>query len=124
MTYRWLIAAGLLMSALGSTLTYSSDHSVISLIFTWALWTATGAAWANLLSARRMRLQRRPQLVLRDLRPSAALSDSVRIYAGHHVCDMLHAGQTPEQIGSTPGPTDSRGVVAAAQHELCPDTLH
>jgi hypothetical protein len=53
-----------------------------------------------------------------------ALSDSVRIYAGHHVCDMLHAGQTQEQIGSTPGPTDSRGVVAAAQHELCPDTLH
>jgi hypothetical protein len=53
-----------------------------------------------------------------------ALNDTVRIYAGQQVCNMLHAGQTPEQISSTPGPADSRGIVAAAQHELCTDTLH
>jgi hypothetical protein len=53
-----------------------------------------------------------------------ALSDSVRIYAGQQVCGMLHQGQTPEQIASAPGPTDHRGIVDAAQHELCPDTLH
>jgi hypothetical protein len=60
MTYRWLIAAGLLMSALGATLTYSSDHSVISLILTCTVWAFAGASWANLLSARRM--QRQPRI--------------------------------------------------------------
>jgi ABC-type sugar transport system substrate-binding protein len=53
-----------------------------------------------------------------------ALNDSVRIYAGQQVCNMLHQGQTPEQIASTPGPADQRGIVDAARHELCPDTLH
>jgi hypothetical protein len=49
-----LAAVGVLLGAVGAKFAYSSDHSVISLIFTCALWTATGAAWANVLSARRM----------------------------------------------------------------------
>jgi hypothetical protein len=62
MTYRWLFAAGLLLSALGATLAYSSDHSLISLILTCALWASVGAAWANLLAARRTRMQRQPRI--------------------------------------------------------------
>jgi hypothetical protein len=46
--------------------------------------------------------------------------------AGFYACDALHAGQTPDQILSGVHFTmmDVRGVIDAAQHELCPDTLH
>jgi hypothetical protein len=46
--------------------------------------------------------------------------------AGFYVCDSLHAGQTPDQILSGVHLTmmDVRGVIDAAQHELCPDTMH
>jgi hypothetical protein len=49
-----LLTVGLLLGAVGATLTYRGDHSVIRLVFTCALWTATGAAWATVLSATRM----------------------------------------------------------------------
>jgi hypothetical protein len=39
-------------------------------------------------------------------------------------CQLLHAGMTPEQIvQGTPSLQDVRGMIEAAQHELCPDTL-
>jgi hypothetical protein len=46
--------------------------------------------------------------------------------AGFYACDALHAGQTPDQIIGGVHLTfmDVRGVIDAAQHELCPDTLH
>lgn len=46
--------------------------------------------------------------------------------AGFYACNALHAGQTPDQILSGVHFTmmDVRGVIEAAQHELCPDTLH
>jgi hypothetical protein len=46
--------------------------------------------------------------------------------AGFYACDALHAGQTPDQIAGGVHLTfmDVRGVIDAAQHELCPDTLH
>jgi hypothetical protein len=49
------------------------------------------------------------------------------VSAGLHACDMLHAGLSPQQVIAS-DPTaigvDIPGVVDAAQHELCPDTLH
>lgn len=44
---------------------------------------------------------------------------------GLQMCQMLHAGQTPEQVRGMGGLTimDTAGVLDAAQHELCPDTL-
>lgn len=53
-------------------------------------------------------------------------SDSKILHAGMFACDSLHAGQTPDQIvAGVPVPfMDVRGVIDAAQHELCPDTLH
>ncbi len=53
-----------------------------------------------------------------------AYDDATRVSYGLHACEMLHAGMTPEQVGSSVSPSDARGIVAAAQHELCPDTLH
>jgi hypothetical protein len=53
-------------------------------------------------------------------------SDSKILHAGMFACDSLHAGQTPDQVvGGVPFSwMDVRGVIDAAQHELCPDTLH
>lgn len=44
---------------------------------------------------------------------------------GLQMCQMLHAGQTPEQVRAMGGLAimDTAGVLDAAQHELCPDTL-
>lgn len=42
------------------------------------------------------------------------------------MCVSLHNGMTPQQIIDA-NPIvyfDLRGVIDAAQHELCPDTLH
>lgn len=53
-----------------------------------------------------------------------AFDDATKVSYGLKACEMLHAGMTPEQVGSSVSPSDARGIVAAAQHELCPDTLH
>jgi hypothetical protein len=51
--------------------------------------------------------------------------DSKILHAGMFACDSLHAGQTPDQIvgGVTFSWMDVRGIIDAAQHELCPDTI-
>lgn len=48
------------------------------------------------------------------------------IYTGLKVCQLLHEGMTPEQIaqGVTSSTADMPGMITAAQHELCADTLH
>jgi hypothetical protein len=53
-----------------------------------------------------------------------AYDDATKVSYGLHACELLHSGMTPEQIGSMVSPSDARGIVDAAQHELCPDTLH
>jgi hypothetical protein len=53
------------------------------------------------------------------------INDAVRISHGAKVCTDLHNGMTPQQeIDANPIVYfDLRGVIDAAQHELCPDTL-
>ncbi len=54
------------------------------------------------------------------------INDAVRISRGSQVCTSLHNGMTPQQVIDA-NPIvyfDLRGVIDAAQHELCPDTLH
>jgi hypothetical protein len=53
------------------------------------------------------------------------INDAVRISRGSQVCTSLHNGMTPQQVLDA-NPIvyfDLRGVIDAAQHELCPDTL-
>ncbi len=57
---------------------------------------------------------------------TALNSQSRNLQAGFFACDALHAGQTPDQVANSQpfNFVDVRGVIDAAQHELCPDTLH
>lgn len=48
---------------------------------------------------------------------------SKQLWMGNTACQELHEGRTPDQIAATPTLFDVRGIVDAAQHELCPDTL-
>ena len=51
-------------------------------------------------------------------------SPPLLVMDGLRNCQLLHAGMTPEQIVlGTPSLQDERGMIEAAQHELCPDTL-
>ena len=53
------------------------------------------------------------------------INDAVKISRGSQVCTSLHNGMTPQQIIDA-NPIvyfDLRGVIDAAQHELCPDTF-
>jgi hypothetical protein len=46
------------------------------------------------------------------------------IYTGLKVCQLLHEGMTPERIAQGVASTaDIPGMITAAQHELCADTL-
>jgi hypothetical protein len=53
------------------------------------------------------------------------INDAARISRGATVCTDLHNGMTPQQeIDANPIVYfDLRGVIDAAQQELCPDTL-
>jgi hypothetical protein len=53
------------------------------------------------------------------------MTDPDTIVAGHMMCDRMH-GMSPADAGAMfRGPfVDGPGIVAAAQHELCPDTSH
>ena len=54
-----------------------------------------------------------------------AIDGATAVSYGLRACDMLHSGMTPQQIvGSMVSVSDIPGIVDAAQHELCPDTLH
>jgi hypothetical protein len=62
---------------------------------------------------------------------TGVLSPSQQINMGNGACSEMHAhpGKTPEQVaGDVPqlawAAIDGRGIAEAAQHELCPDTLH
>jgi hypothetical protein len=53
------------------------------------------------------------------------INDAVRISRGVKVCIDIHNGMTAQQeVDANPIVYfDLRGVIDAAQHELCPDTL-
>lgn len=56
---------------------------------------------------------------------TALNTPKTNIYYGLRVCDLLHGGTTPEQIAQQAvSSADMPGIIGAAQHELCPDTLH
>lgn len=40
------------------------------------------------------------------------------------ICEMLGQGMRAEEFWVGPPFVDARGITDAAQHELCPDTLH
>jgi hypothetical protein len=51
------------------------------------------------------------------------------LHWGHGICDDLRGGRSFDQEVAMAPPTmagymDVPGVIRAAQHELCPDTLH
>lgn len=51
--------------------------------------------------------------------------DTRKVDAGERLCSMLHSGMAPDQIIGSAGlhVVDAPGILDAAQHELCPDTL-
>jgi hypothetical protein len=53
------------------------------------------------------------------------INDSIRISRGVQACTQMHNGMTAQQVVESQPIVyfDLRGVVEAAQHELCPDTL-
>jgi Protein of unknown function (DUF732) len=53
------------------------------------------------------------------------INDSIRLSRGVQACTQLHNGMTAQQVVESQPIVyfDLRGVVEAAQHELCPDTL-
>jgi hypothetical protein len=54
------------------------------------------------------------------------MSPPTTVALGHIMCDDIRTGMSPADAAQLPrGPfVDGPGVVAGAQHELCPDTLH
>lgn len=53
------------------------------------------------------------------------LNPSVLPGVGHEACTRLHTGKSPQQVAGEIPPLfgDGPGIVNAAQHTLCPDTL-
>jgi hypothetical protein len=55
---------------------------------------------------------------------TALNTPKTNIYTGLRACELLHAGMTPEQIAQgVASMADMPGLIAAARHELCPDTM-
>jgi Protein of unknown function (DUF732) len=53
-----------------------------------------------------------------------ALNDATKIAYGYQACGMLRNGMSIDAIAGASPISDGRGIADAAQHELCPDTLH
>ena len=54
------------------------------------------------------------------------LNQNFWIINGHKMCDMLHQGIAPATLYDQFGLQNAQGpqIVTAAQHNICPDTLH
>jgi hypothetical protein len=50
--------------------------------------------------------------------------DSWALDNGLRACELLRNGMTVDQISGGMSFADKRGLTIAAQHELCPETLH
>jgi len=57
-----------------------------------------------------------------QINTSVAHPDRVLLFGIQH-CEMMRQGVSPEEPSDTISLLDIRGIVDAAQHELCPDTL-
>ena len=55
---------------------------------------------------------------------TAGKPDSWLLDNGQHACDLLRTGTTVDQISEGASHADKRGLTMAAQHELCPETMH
>jgi hypothetical protein len=55
---------------------------------------------------------------------TAGKPDSWLLDNGQRACELLRNGQTVDQISEGMSNADKRGLTIAAQHELCPDTMH
>jgi hypothetical protein len=53
-----------------------------------------------------------------------AFNDATKIAYGYQACGMLRNGMSIDAIAGASPISDGRGIADAAQHELCPDTLH
>lgn len=53
-----------------------------------------------------------------------AFNDDTKIAYGFQACGMLRNGMSMDAIAGASPISDGRGIAEAAQHELCPDTLH
>lgn len=51
-------------------------------------------------------------------------TDAWLVKSGLNACELLHQGMTIDQVSEGLSFIDARGIALAAQHELCPDTLH
>jgi Protein of unknown function (DUF732) len=60
------------------------------------------------------------------VQPNYFTNESNLVSGGLQACSKLHAGMSPEQAANMGILTGALGapIVDAAQHELCPDTLH
>ena len=49
-----------------------------------------------------------------------------QIHMGYKICNAIHGGESAETAGQHFGWMNQwgPGIVSAAQHDLCPDTLH
>lgn len=54
----------------------------------------------------------------------AFTNDAWLLDNGNRTCVLLRQGMSVDQIASGISFADKRGLTLAAQHELCPDTLH
>jgi hypothetical protein len=58
------------------------------------------------------------------------MSDPLTVSVGRIMCDDIRGGMSPADAAALPAggmplpDLDGPGIVAGAQHELCPDTLH
>lgn len=53
-----------------------------------------------------------------------AFNDATRIAYGYQACGEMRNGMSIDAIAGSSPVSDGRGIAEAAQHELCPDTLH
>ncbi|TXH11021.1 MAG: DUF732 domain-containing protein [Spirochaetes bacterium] len=53
----------------------------------------------------------------------AFFTDEGLVATGNFMCDQLHSGMSPEEINRGFSLHDKKGILRAAQNELCPDTL-
>jgi hypothetical protein len=63
---------------------------------------------------------------LNGVRGVGIMNPPTVVALGHFMCDRLRDGMSPADVAQLPQPqwfVDGPGIVAAAQHQLCPDTL-
>ncbi|WP_409428845.1 DUF732 domain-containing protein [Mycobacterium sp. SMC-11] len=61
---------------------------------------------------------------IRDHQINTSVAPEAKVFMmGIQSCDMMRQGVRPEEFSAPLSIVDVRGIVDAAQHELCPETL-